>query len=77
MFSFQFEKEWEKPSAAIQYPIYFNMLIDLEQISTLYQSISTKALQQKTPILILVATDVDALTSCRMLTVSINGISES
>ena len=53
------------------------MLIDLEQISTLYQSISTKAIQQKAPILILVATDVDALASCRMLTVSIDNMDES
>ena len=34
------------------------MLVDLEQIATLYQSISSQAIQQKTPILILVAPDV-------------------
>ena len=45
------------------------MLVDLEQIATLYQSISSQAIQQKTPILILVAPDVDALASCRMITV--------
>ena len=47
------------------------MLIDLEQIATLYQSISSQAIQQKAPILILVAPDVDALASCRMITVCI------
>lgn len=47
------------------------MLVDLEQLSTLYHQISTQAIQQKSSILILVATDVDALASCRMLTVCI------
>ena len=46
-----------------------NMLWEIQRISEIYQQIVGKALEERAPVLLLVSPDVDALCSCRILTV--------
>lgn len=48
----------------------FQMLLDQEQLPAFYNDIVSLSLKERSPVLILVARDVDALCACRIFTVS-------
>ena len=48
------------------------MLCEIERIAEIYQQIVSKALQERSSVLILVSPDVDALCTCRIITVCEN-----
>ena len=48
----------------------FQMLLDQEQLPSFYNDIVSLSLKERSPVLILVARDVDALCACRIFTVS-------
>ena len=46
------------------------MLLDQEQLPSFYNDIVSLSLKERTPVLILVARDVDSLCACHIFTVS-------